>query len=87
MNEYQERLNKLMAEVRTAYRARRSMQKIRPQVLIGNDRTMTDLIEHYCGIPPSWKEPVWLQVIEDEEDTVIRVIRSIDMTYGEVVVL
>lgn len=87
MNEYQEHLERLVAEIRTAYRARRSMQKIKPQVLIGNDRTLTEFITHYCGGEPNWKEQVYVQIIEEEEETVVRVIRSIDMPSGEVVVL
>lgn len=87
MNEYQEHLERLIAEVRTAYRVRRSMHKIKPQVLIGNDRTVTEMIIHYTGGEPDWKQEVYLQVIEDEEETVVRVIRSIDMSSGEVVVL
>ena len=87
MNEYEEHLNRLLQEVRTAYRARRSMQKIKPQVMIGNDRTLSNLLEHMFGYEPNWREQVFIQVLEEEEDTVIRVIRSIDMPSGEVVIL
>lgn len=58
----------------------------RPQIIIGQDRTITNLIIHYCGGEPDWKEPVYLQILEDDEESVVRVLRSMDIPRMEVVI-
>lgn len=78
-------IEELLKSVKEDYQIKALMK--RPEVMIGHDRTITNLIIHYCGGEPDWKTEVYLQVLEDDADSVIRVIRSIDIPKNQIIII
>lgn len=76
-------IEELIKTTQEEYRNRSS----KPSALIGNDRTVTNFIISLCGGEPDWKSPIYLQLIEEDENSVIRVLRSVDIESNNIVLL
>lgn len=60
---------------------------IQPTVLIGADRTIVLLLDFYCGGQPDWREQKVMLDLDGEGKTVLRILRTIDLPLGELIIL
>lgn len=61
------------------YRTSHKAFGIRPQVLIGSDRAITTFLNRLYGGEPDWTQPVFINIDTEDKDSVVRVLRSVDM--------
>jgi len=66
--------------------AEKLSKDIVPQAVLGTHRTFEMLFEFYCGGQPDWKIAVFFALDADGE-TAMRVLRTMDLPTGEILVL
>jgi hypothetical protein len=84
--EYQKEMSSLIEDIQGRVALKR-LEDDPAQVLIGNFRTVEMLLDFYCGGQPDWSNKIMLQVDPEDEDSVVRVLRSPDLEYKEIIIL
>lgn len=66
-------------ELIEVYRASHSSFGVRPQILVGSDRAITAFLTKFYGGEPNWNEEVFIQIDNEDNDSLVRVLRSVDL--------
>lgn len=66
-------------ELLEMYKMSTDINGIRPQVIFGSDRAVTELTIRMYGGEPDWTQEVYLQIDPEDESTIVRAIRSVDI--------